>query len=248
MMDWIKIEINLPNKPEVCQVAAASGLDVDTVTGKLVRLWGWASMNCTDRGITSVTVEPLLNRITGVENFVQFLVDCGWIRRKNEALIFVNFDRHNSKTAKVRAQNAKRINDYRAKTTPGKCHGDSVTKSLPEKEKEIEKEVATETPYPFESDSFKKAWADYLTYRRESRMKVLPPSTVRARFHQFQAWGETAAIEAIRRAIANGWAGIFEPKDGAPGSARTPQKSPANAAHGTDVSRFNALNERSPDA
>ena len=245
MMDWIKIEINLPNKPEVCQIAAASGLDVDTVTGKLVRLWGWASMNCTDRGVTSVTVEPLLNRITGVENFVQFLVDCGWIRRKNEALIFVNFDRHNSKTAKTRAQNTKRINDYRAKFATGKCNGESVTKALPEKEKEIEKEVVTETPYPFESDTFQKAWADYLTYRRESRMKALPPSTVRARFHQFQAWGEVVAIEAIRLAIANGWAGIFEPKDSAPGSARAPQRSPSNAAHGSDPHKYDHLIVRS---
>lgn len=242
-MDWIKIEINLPNKPEVCQVAAASGLDVDTVTGKLIRLWGWASMNCTDRGVTSVTVEPLLNRITGVENFVQFLVDCGWIRRKNEDLIFVNFDRHNSKTAKTRAQNAKRINDYRAKITPVKCNGDSVTKALPEKEKEIEKEVAPDTPYPFDSEAFKKAWADYLTYRRESRMKALPPSTIQARFTQFKAWGESAAIEAIRLTISNGWAGIFAPKDGS--SGRVPRL--ASAARGSDPHKYDHLIERSPN-
>ena len=37
--DWIKIEENTPDKPEVHKMASILGIDPDAVVGKLVRVW-----------------------------------------------------------------------------------------------------------------------------------------------------------------------------------------------------------------
>ena len=60
--DWIKIEENTPDKPEVHKMASILGIDPDAVVGKLVRVWSWASQNCNGDGVTDVTVKALLNR------------------------------------------------------------------------------------------------------------------------------------------------------------------------------------------
>jgi hypothetical protein len=61
--DWIKIEENTPDKPEVHKMASILGIDPDAVVGKLVRVWSWASQNCNGDGVTDVTVKALQNRI-----------------------------------------------------------------------------------------------------------------------------------------------------------------------------------------
>lgn len=68
-----------------------------------------------------------------------------------------------------------------------------------------------EIPDSLDTDSFKSAWADWLAYRRERRLTTTE-RTVKAQLANLAAWGETAAVEAIRDSIANGWQGLFRPK------------------------------------
>jgi uncharacterized phage protein (TIGR02220 family) len=136
--DWIKIEENTPDKPEVHKMASILGIDPDAVVGKLVRVWSWASQNCNADGVTDVTVKALLNRITCVSNFDEAMSEVGWLAENENEIYFPNFDYHCSKTAKTRAKTNKRVSEHRE--VKRKCNGQSVTqayqKALPEKRRE----------------------------------------------------------------------------------------------------------------
>lgn len=222
-MDWIKVETALPDKPEVCQLAALLDLDIDAVTGKLIRVWGWASRSCHGDGVTNVTVMSHLDRVTGTPGFMAAMVKVGWCTIENDRLTFVNFDRHNSQTAKDRALATARKARQRVTEMSRSDRDKSVTRE--EKRRCISSPpVSKDTPpLPFGSEGFATAWADYLAYRRESRLVALKPRSIAAKFAEMLEWGEEGAIASIRATIANGWKGLFPPKDEkpTPGSGRT---------------------------
>ncbi len=116
-------------------MAAELGIDADSVAGKLLRVWAWASRNCNADGVTSVTVRPLLDRYTGVTSFTSAMVKVGWLKVDGDVLTFPNFHRHCSQTAKERANSNRRVALHRYK-----CNADTVTnvtgKPLPEKRRE----------------------------------------------------------------------------------------------------------------
>jgi len=140
--DWIKIEITTPDKPEVIAIAARLRMDQDTVVGKLVRLWGWADLNSIDGNFLSIS-EQFIDRISQKKGFAAALRSVGWLHGKDGEISFPDFSRHNGKSAKLRAETARRVTNHR-----GKCNAKSVTnetagmvvdalqKPLPEKEKE----------------------------------------------------------------------------------------------------------------
>jgi hypothetical protein len=116
--DWIKLEHVTPDKPEVIAMAAALDIDHDAVVGKLIRLWIWADQQSRDGNVHSVT-QKYIDRVSGVINFADAMLKVGWLRVENGALQFVNFDRHNGKTAKSRALTAARAKKKRHATRHG---------------------------------------------------------------------------------------------------------------------------------
>jgi len=67
-------------------------------------------------------------------------------------------------------------------------------------------------PIELDSEAFKIAWNDYIIFRAASRFVKLQPQSVSAKLKEMAEWGESAAIEAIRTTISNGWKGLFAPK------------------------------------
>jgi hypothetical protein len=126
--DWIKVEENMPEKPEVWEIAEILQIEPDAVAGKLIRVWAWASRNCNADGVTNVTVRALLDRCAGVTGFAKAMEKAGWLVVENGNLTFPNFERHNGTTAKSRASVSNRVKRFR--------NGASVTKALPEKRRE----------------------------------------------------------------------------------------------------------------
>ena len=109
---WVKIETKTPDKPEICIIASQLRLDADAVMGKLVRLWAWAEMNVSDSNETSVTME-FLDKLAGKKGFSAAMEKAGWLQAKGDKLIFPNFERHNGRSAKGRAQTALRVSRHR---------------------------------------------------------------------------------------------------------------------------------------
>lgn len=142
--DWIKVETCTPDKPEVYQISEILGIDPDAVIGKLFRIWVWADQQTIDGNACGVT-KALLDRVTGVSGFTEAMEQVGWLTKTEGGFQLPNFDRHNGHTAKKRSQTAKRVQKHRdpeSKPCNAKRNARSVTKTLPEKNREKKNTVS----------------------------------------------------------------------------------------------------------
>ena len=130
--DWIKLQKDTPDKPEVLAIASRLQIDPDAVVGKLVRIWCWFDTHTVDGNAQSVTFS-YLDRLTGVTGFAEQVALVGWLEQDGELLKLPNFDYHNGKTAKTRALGKNRTEKHRSN---GDSNDASVTKSSPEKRRE----------------------------------------------------------------------------------------------------------------
>ncbi len=64
-------------------------------------------------------------------------------------------------------------------------------------------------PVVLKTPEFEKAWADWLSYRREAKLQVWKSRTIAAKLAELAEWGSDAAVASIRASIANGWKGLF---------------------------------------
>ena len=139
--EWIKVENHLHEKVEVAAIADHTGLDLDAVVGKLVKVWAWASRNCYADGVTGVTALRIIREITHTPTFDEAMAKCGWLIVKGDKIEFVNFDRHNSQTSKDRALAALRMAKKRGNDAVTEKLRDKRNKSVTREEK-INKAVA----------------------------------------------------------------------------------------------------------
>lgn len=132
--DWLKFEIATLDKPEVWAIAQDLGIDPDAVIGKLLRVWSWFDQQSIIGNAPSVT-KALLDRCAGVAGFCDSVIKAGWMFDDGAFLSLPNFERHNGKTAKTRAQTGKRVKNHRY-SEDEKSNAPSVTKPLPENRRE----------------------------------------------------------------------------------------------------------------
>jgi len=231
--DWLKVDIALPDKPEVWQIAEALNLDPDTVVGKLIRVWGWFDQHTENGNAPSVT-KKLIDREVGVTGFIDALCAVHWMTDKNGALQVVNFDRHHSKSAKNRA-----LTNVRVKR---KRNADAVSKSLPEKRREesITTDVVIETPDWIDPDT----WNQFQQHRKEIKAPLKPTATkaLIAKLDKHRLKGADPN-EALRESVANGWRGVFPEKLLEAANGKTQHRTGQAA-----LSKFEARERRNQDA
>jgi hypothetical protein len=137
MVSWIKIEVILPDKPEVITLAKLLRLkDSDTVVGKLIRLWSWADMQTVDGNCVPCT-DAFIDRTVFCKGFAKALRSVGWLEGKEGALVFPRFQRHNGETTKERIGSNRRVSRFRnrgngrgvteGEETGAGCNGTGVT-------------------------------------------------------------------------------------------------------------------------
>lgn len=167
---WIKVEHETADKPEVYIIAQELGLDPDTVFGKLIRLWIWCDQQiatgmkrgCNGESVTASVTDLLLDRVTHQAGFASALRKAGWIRDTKNGVEFVNLERHNGTTSKSRASANRRVAKHRDR------NGETVTnvtpsplqKPLPDEDED--EDTHTHTPAPVSRSSKpgpKRAWA-----------------------------------------------------------------------------------------
>ena len=100
--DWIKMRTDLASDPAVIFIAARLKKNEDTIVGKLHRLWSWADKHAVVGKITGVKTEHLDKQVS-CRGFCAAMIDAGWLIETADGIEFPNFDRHNGKTAKMRA-------------------------------------------------------------------------------------------------------------------------------------------------
>lgn len=117
--EWIKVDTNLPDKPEVLRIARRLDISKDSVVGKLIRVWGWFDTNSVD-GLVDGVVDADIDAIAYQQGFADALVSVGWLVVDNQAekVTCPNFERHNGESAKKRALK----NERQARWRRGKTH------------------------------------------------------------------------------------------------------------------------------
>jgi hypothetical protein len=254
----------------VLELVEATGLPVDQVVGRLLMLWGWASLNSSD-GTARMSVR-LLGRICGGdEAFWQEVEKVGWlvIDADNGTVAIPGWERRFSKSAKSRALHAVRADGARQRTTPCASAHSPPARGAPERRDRGDRNSssspgsAAQGPgQPAGWDTLRKAWA-----AGTGRPWKLPnaPDKVADRLAE-EGWFEKAlaAIEALPRCkyfrdpvtlpqlVAAGFVdrvlgGQFDnPREQRPaGGYRGPDdKPPAQGFTGDDAARFEATRRR----
>lgn len=151
--DWIKVEKDTPDKPEILALAARLGVSQAEAFLACFRAWRWADSHTEDGNVRGVT-PALLDTQVGVPGFAEALLEVGWLHARSGSLQFPNFDRHMSESAKKRALTGKRVSRHRVKS----CNAGSVTKTLPEKRREEKSKKNPPNP-PSADDGFAAFWA-----------------------------------------------------------------------------------------
>ena len=132
--EWIKMRVDLASDPAVIRIRRATGIDADSVVGKLHRLWAWADTHTSDGTADGLDAE-WVDELVGVKGFGTAMQAAGWLEADEAGLRFTNFERHNGKPAKVRALAKTRMERVRCAT--------SATLAQPEEEKRREEKSKT---------------------------------------------------------------------------------------------------------
>ena len=260
-MAWIKYTTTLHDCPEVVRMAETLGAEVYSITGRLMKLWTWATDHTTNGDARGVT-KAFLDRHVEMPGFSDAMISVGWLTANAKGVTFPKWESHLSNGAKARALTQNRNKSLRSRDAA------SVTEASPDKRREEkrrskDKKTSAASPqlfgepepepaqpaelaFPPELDTpaFRAAWDEYTTYRRERKLPKLQARSVASKFAEMAKLGEPAALESIRQTIANGWTGTFAPKtfQGAAGtrgdplaSARLRRASTAQGEYATPI-------------
>jgi hypothetical protein len=159
--DWMMIDLELADKPEVHAMAALLGIDADAVVGKLVRVWSWFDKQTVDGHAPSVT-PALLDRLTSRDGFAAAMVEVRWMDTSKGGLTMPKFDSWNGQSAKKRAL----ANRRQAK----KRNAEVTQTSRNERDKNVTKEEKRISTPIVPSGSFLRFWGAWpKSTRKQSR-------------------------------------------------------------------------------
>ena len=111
---YIPIRTDLADDEAVIGMAAQLGLDIDSVVGKLCRLWSWAHLQLRDGKAPGVPKEWVDDKV-GVPGFAQAMADTTppWLELVDGGIVFPKFEKFNSTNAKIARENAERAQKVR---------------------------------------------------------------------------------------------------------------------------------------
>lgn len=265
--EWIPYDVCLPQKPEVLELVDRTGLPVDQVVGRLLMLWGWASLNSSD-GTARMSIRLLGRVCGGDEAFWREVEKVSWlvIDAENGTVAIPGWERRFSKSAKSRALHAVRADGARQRTTPCAQAHAPVRSGAPERGDRRDRNssssprgAAHSDPQPPGWDTLRKAWASGTG--RPWKLPT-PPDRVAERLAEDGWFAKAlAAIDALPRCryfrdpvtlpqlLAPGFVdkvlgGQFDnPREHRP-AGRLDDRPPAEGWKGEDAARLEATRRR----
>jgi hypothetical protein len=124
--DWLKIDKETPEKPEIFIIAEILGIDPEAVFTKCFKVWRWADSHTPNGQLPAATLKTI-DRVAGVDGFGAAMQKTGWLKVDKSGAAVPNFDRHMGKGAKRRMADSERQRNHReAPPASRSCH-DSVT-------------------------------------------------------------------------------------------------------------------------
>lgn len=166
------------------------------------------SQMCFETGYNSATIEKLLTQF-------QKTGKIKYSKETNE-IALKNWPKYNeSESPKVYACVQKELKSVKNKVLIEYLYcmdtQSQETKAKEEAKEEAKTKLVIDDILPFESDDFRNAWNDWISYKKEKKQK-LTPSTKQMQLRTLGAKSEREAIAMINQSITNGWTGLFELK------------------------------------
>jgi hypothetical protein len=106
--DWIKMTHALRSAPEVVRISSACDADRLRTVGALYVLWCIADLHADDEGGLDGYTPEAVDAEVGIDGFARAVADAGWLEVGDKYLRLPNFHRHNGRSAKRRAEDARR--------------------------------------------------------------------------------------------------------------------------------------------
>jgi hypothetical protein len=132
---WIKIEKSTPDKPEIRAAARICRVGKEKAFYAFFLLWSFFDSHSEDGFLPGLTLEDVDDTV-GLKGFGQAMVNVGWLVADDMGINVANWERHNGKSAKARAQTMRRVQAHRARKrwdpAVRTCNAPSVTKAIPE--------------------------------------------------------------------------------------------------------------------
>ena len=111
--DWIKMRLDLQTHPEVVRILSATKADKFRVIGGLHAVWSVFDTHSADGRLPGYTAETL-DHIIGWPGFAGAMIAVDWLAADGEVgLLLPDFDEHNGKSGKRRAEDQKRKREDR---------------------------------------------------------------------------------------------------------------------------------------
>lgn len=149
--DWIKMRCELQSHPKIVRILSITKSDKFRVVGGLHAVWSVFDAHSKDGTLVGYTPE-LMDHVIGWDGFSGAMVSVGWLRFDDTGtLMLPEFDEHNSKSAKRRAEDQKRKRNER--NSPNNVTDDcgqnaDRMRTREEKRREEEKEKEKEKEKP----------------------------------------------------------------------------------------------------
>jgi len=111
--DWLKMRLDLQTHPKVVRILSATKSDKFRAIGGLHAVWSVFDTHSSDGRLAGYTAETL-DHIIGWPGFSEAMISVGWLQDEDpDALTLPDFDEHNGKGGKRRAEDLKRKREER---------------------------------------------------------------------------------------------------------------------------------------
>ena len=141
MGDWIKVDHDLPTKPEVQAIADACRMSRYTVVGYLIEVWIWADKHTfpqSDRVLVPGGSLTTIAKAVGVpQKLLRAMCSVGWLQVDGDHVVFPGLRKYMSRNKKERERKQKARDKERTETgqSAESCpqHVRNVSASCPQK-------------------------------------------------------------------------------------------------------------------
>lgn len=110
--DWIKMRIDLQSHPKIVRILSATQSDKFRAIGGLHAVWSIFDTHSED-GVLNGYSAKTLDHIIGWDGFSAAMISVGWMVETPQGLEMPEFEEHNGKSAKRRAEDQKRKRESR---------------------------------------------------------------------------------------------------------------------------------------
>ena len=106
--DWIKVDCSTPDKPELLRVASLCGCSQAEAFLGWFRLWAWLDQQTADGSVRFLSASEADN-ISTISGIAAAFEAVGWLKFDADtgSCQVLNWERHNGKSAKKRAQDTR---------------------------------------------------------------------------------------------------------------------------------------------